>query len=114
MNRREAAAQVDRLLEAAYAAESEGRCSVCGAVLEVSPIDAGDLGDVKRVFGSSCRPGDTILMVVGHSPDCSVGPELNYAEAEARRWGFRLEEVREERIHEGRPAHVVHFVRTSD
>lgn len=114
MNRREAAAKVDRLLEAAEAAVSEDHCSVCGAVLEVVPIDAGELGDVKRVLGSSCRPGDTTLMVVGHSPDCSVGPEQNYAEAEAIRWGFRLEEVREERIHEGRPAYFVRFVRTSD
>jgi hypothetical protein len=114
MNRREAAAKVDRLLDAAYAAVSEGRCAVCGAILEVVTIDASELGDRKGVVGSSCQPGDTILMFVGHSPDCSVEPELNYAVAEAIRWNFRLEEGREERLHEGRPAYVVRLMRTSD
>lgn len=93
MNRQEAAAEIDRLVETWNSTSWDGRCVSCEAVAaRVAPDDDVDMPQVVRAWAYAIpREGKLIQSTFRHEKDCPVQNDLSKAARLATTWDYELQ-----------------------
>jgi hypothetical protein len=93
MDRTEAAAEIDRLVETWNSTGWDGRCVSCEAPAErVSPDDPADIPQIARAWAYGIRREGTLIQnTFAHRPDCKVENALSEAARLAITWDIELE-----------------------
>jgi hypothetical protein len=104
MNREEAAAEVDQLLNLWNSQAVDGRCPRCEALLELKDVEPDEVSPrIRETLNAGDEPAGYGEMWMHHAEDCTVRDALAEAVIGARPWGFEFRRERAVRTVDGKP-----------